>query len=80
MSDKTRQKQVFEMTGQELYDRLKETLDKELKLMAEKNVPRVYRNELCVKPNQFIHAYPNGKKFLIEQNQINSEETILREL
>jgi len=78
MPNKTRQ--AFEMTEGQLNAALKKTLDKALKLMAEKNVPRVYRNELCVKKNQFIHAYPDGKRFLIEQNQTNSKETILREL
>jgi hypothetical protein len=80
MSAKPSIKQVFELTGHEFNFRLKEKLDEVLKLHADKNLPRVYRNELCVKKNQFIHEYPNGKKFLIEQDQINSEEIILREL
>jgi len=51
-----------------------------LNLQAKKNVPRVYKTNLCVTKNQFVHVYPNGRKFLIEQNPINSEETIIREL
>lgn len=44
------------------------------------NVPIVFRNRLCKKPNQFIYKYPNGKEYLVELNQSNSQETILREL
>ncbi|MGZ3758045.1 MAG: hypothetical protein ACXVAY_05610 [Mucilaginibacter sp.] len=44
------------------------------------NLPIVYRNSLCKAENQFIHEYPNGKKYLIRQSLHNSEETIIREL
>ena len=80
MPEKVRQKKVFEITEQELNVQLKKTLDAALNLQAKKNVPRVYKTNLCVTKNQFVHVYPNGRKFLIEQNPINSEETIIREL
>jgi hypothetical protein len=79
MSNKVRHKQVFEMNSNELNVQLRNTLDKELKFQASKNIPLVYRNNFCFKENQFIHEYPNGKKFLIEQDQATSKETILRE-
>jgi|RhiMetdeSRZDD1v2_1073273.scaffolds.fasta_scaffold03244_22 hypothetical protein len=79
MPEKGTHKQVFELNGEDLNVQLKKTLDKELKLQAEKNLPLVYKNRLCIKNNQFIHEYPNGKRLLIEQNQNTSEEIILRE-
>ncbi len=74
-----KQKLVFDMSQQELKVKLQTTLDKVLKSQASKNLPLVYRNSLCIKENQFIHEYSNGKKFLIQQNRTNSRETILRE-
>lgn len=64
----------------ELDVQLRATLELMLKEQAVKNVPRVFRNELCVKVNQFIHKYPDGTMFLIEQDQNDSSETILRKL
>jgi len=67
------------MSTKELNLILQTTLDKVLKAQANKNLPLVYRNSLCVKENQFIHQYVSGKKFLVQQNRADSEEIILRE-
>jgi ppGpp synthetase/RelA/SpoT-type nucleotidyltranferase len=68
------------LSDPELESRLWATLEKEMEQQAKKNIPQVFRNELCVKPNQFIHKYPDGKMFLIEQDQTDSSITILLQL
>lgn len=65
---------------QELEVRLRNVLRQTLKEHADKNIPLVYQNKECIKSSQFVHQYPNGRKFLIDQNRLNSKETILREL
>lgn len=67
-------------SGTELENQLRITLENALKKQASMNLPRVFRNKLCVKANQFIHKYPDGKMYLIEQNQTDSSETILLQL
>jgi len=34
---------------------------------------------MCIKKNQFIHEYADGRKFLISQDINTSEETIIKE-
>jgi len=74
-----KQKLVIDKSRQELTEKIHATLAAVLKDHAAKNLPIVYRNSLCVKKNQFIHEYADGKKFLIQQNITNSEETILQQ-
>ncbi len=62
-----KKKLVFDMTSGKLNLMLQSTLDKVLKARANQDLPLVYRNNLCVKENQFIHQYGSGKKFLIQQ-------------
>ena len=76
MLDK-RQKLIFELSEQEKEDKLKTVLSAELEKVMAMNQPIIYRNELCIRPNLFIHQYPNGRKELIEQNSYNSEEKII---
>ncbi|QEC41965.1 hypothetical protein [Pseudobacter ginsenosidimutans] len=75
---KTNNSQAFSAT--EMETRLRATLEAVLELQAKRNIPLVFRNELCVKDNMFIHKYPDGKMFLIEQDQTDSSETILLQL
>jgi len=70
----------FEMTVEQLSGKLKTTLDEVLFSQAKKNIPLVYRNNFCVRKDQFIHEYTNGKKFLIQQDPSTSKERVLREL
>lgn len=76
MLDK-RQKLIFELSELEKENKLKTVLAAELEKAMAMNQPIIYRNELCIRPNLFIHKYPNGRKELIEQNSHNSEEKII---
>jgi hypothetical protein len=71
---------IFELSKSERESRLMSVLNEAIKVAADMQQPLVYKNNLCIQPNFFIHQYPNGKKFLIEQNQENSQERILKEL
>lgn len=69
---------VFELSAEEKERKFKAVLSKELQRDRALNLPMVYRNELCIKPNMFIHKYPDGKRILIEQDLQNSTEKIIR--
>mgnify|MGYP001482872642 CR=1 FL=1 len=73
-----RQKLIFELSTQEKENRLRTVLAEELAKVVAMNQPVIFRNELCVKPNLFIHQYPDGRKELIELNSNNSEEKIIK--
>jgi hypothetical protein len=61
----------FALTNEEKESRLKAVLAKEIGKTKAMNLPIIYRNELCVKPNMFIHKYPDGHTLLIEQSSSN---------
>lgn len=69
---------IFELSPKEKEIRLKAVLSEAIADLTDLNQPIVYRNELCVKPNLFIHKYPNGKRVLIEQDTQNSTEKTIR--
>jgi hypothetical protein len=73
-------KQDTKQASEDLETRMTHVLLQVLKMHSDKNIPLVYRDSHCVARNQFIHQYPNGRKFLISQDQTNSKETILHEL
>lgn len=73
-------KLFFALSKEEKENRLKAVLDAEMERVRAMNLPMVYRNELCVKPNLFIHEYPNGRIELIEINIENSEEKVIEVL
>lgn len=73
-------KRIFQVSKVEKNYRLQAVLDQLKKVKIELNQPFVYYNELCKTRNQFIHHYPDGRKFLIEQNQQDSTEKILKTL
>ncbi len=60
--------------------RLKSVLKTTLKRHAHMRIPVVYKDSRCIHPNEFIHEYPDGRKFLIRQSLHSSRETVLREL
>ena len=72
------QKFFFALNAEEKESRLKAVLAKEIEEVKTMNLPVIYRNELCVKPNLFIHKYPNGRTELIELNPSNSEEKVIK--
>lgn len=65
---------IFELSSKEKESKLKAVLSEAINKAIALNQPIVYRNELCVRPNLFIHKYPNGKSVLIEQDPDNSIE------
>ena len=73
-------KLFFQLSKEEQDSRLKAVLDAEMEKVRAMNLPIVYRNELCVKPNLFIHEYPNGHTELIEITIENSEEKVIKVL
>ena len=80
MAKNTKHRLIFELSKSERELRLKSALNEVIQLTVDMQKPLVYRNNLCIQPNFFIHQYPNGKKFLISQDEENSKENILREL
>jgi len=60
--------------------RLERTLHEALKVQASLNVPFVFRDSRCKRKNQFIHRYPDGKVYLIEQDIHTSKEVVLEQL
>jgi hypothetical protein len=74
------QKFFFAINDEEQESRLKAVLAKEIENVKAMNLPVIYRNELCVKPNFFIHKYPNGRTELIELNLSNFEEKVIKVL
>jgi len=71
---------IFELSPKEKEIKLKAVLSEAITNLTYLDQPIVYRNELCVKPNLFIHKYPNGKRVLIEQDTQNSTEKTIRVL
>jgi len=80
MATNKKHRLIFELSKSERESRLTSALNEVIQLTVDMNKPFVYRNSLCIQPNFFIHEYPNGKKFLISQDQENSKESVLREL
>jgi len=74
------QKYWFELTVEEKESRLREALEEEMEKTKAMNLPVIYRNELCIKPNMFIHKYPNGHTVLIELDTSNSEIKVIKVL
>jgi hypothetical protein len=73
-----RGKLIFELSIKERENKLKGVLSDAIQQATALNLPMVYRNELCDKPNLFIHKYPDGKRILIEQNPKNSAEKTIK--
>jgi len=71
---------IFELPVKEKESKLKAALSKAINELTTLNQPIVYRNELCVRPNLFIHKYPNGKSVLIEEDIQNSVEKTVKVL
>ena len=69
---------IFELSAKEKESRFGPVLSEALQKTIALNQPMVYRNELCVKPNLFIHKYPNGRSLLIEQDTQTSIEKTIR--
>lgn len=80
MAKNIKHRLIFELSKSERELRLRSALNEAIQMTVDMQKPLVYRNSLCIQPNFFIHQYPNGKKFLISQNQENSKESVLREL
>jgi len=74
------QKLYFALNPEEREGRLKAVLQKELVKVKAMNQPVIYRNELCVRPNLFIHKYPNGRTELIELDSHTLEEKVIKVL
>jgi HEPN domain-containing protein len=71
---------IFELTQKERETKFKAVLNEVAKKAAALNQPIVFRNELCIKPNLFIHKYPDGRTELIEQDSQNSSEKVVKSL
>jgi hypothetical protein len=73
-------KLIFELSDKEKESKFRSVLSDAIRKAASLNLPLVYRNELCNKPNLFIHQYPNGKKVMIEQDTQSSLERTVQVL
>lgn len=75
-----RRRLIFELTQKERETKFKAILNKVSKKATALNQPMVFRNELCIKPNLFIHKYPDGRTELIEQDSQNFSEKVIKSL
>lgn len=73
-----RRRLIFELTQKERETKFKAILNEVSKKATALNQPMVFRNELCIKPNLFIHKYPDGRTELIEQDSQNSSEKVIK--
>ncbi len=73
-----RRRLIFELSSKEKENKFKAVLSEAIQKASALNLPIIYRDELCVKPNLFIHKYPNGRKILIEQDSQNSVEKTVK--
>lgn len=81
MTNRSKQsKLIFELSRVQKEIRFKEVLDKAMLQTYAMDRPLIYRNSLCIKKNQFIHQHKNGRIFLIEQDQNDSKERVIKEL
>lgn len=74
------QKFIFDLSTNEITNRLQKVVVNVLREQKEQNLPLVYKNPFCLKKNEFIHEYPDGRKFLIRQNPNTSEERVIKQL
>jgi hypothetical protein len=70
---------LFDLSPNEITRNLHSVVLNELNERRSKNLPIVYKTSICISKNQFIHEYPDGRKFLIKQDQNTSEETVIRQ-
>jgi hypothetical protein len=70
----------FALNDEETENRLKAVLEEEMERVKAMNLPIICRNELCVKPNLFIHKYPDGRTELIEIDIHTSEKKVIKVL
>jgi hypothetical protein len=75
-----RRRLIFELSSIEKESKPNAALSEDIKKATVLNQPMVYRNELYVKPNLFVHKYPSGRSILIEQDPNNSVERIAKVL
>jgi len=80
MSDRIVRNPLFDLSGDEISERLKAVVMRALNEREAQNLPLVYRTSLCTRKNQFIHEYPDGRTYLIQQNSNNSEERVIRSI
>ena len=52
-----RRRLIFELSSIEKESKPNAALSEDIKKATVLNQPMVYRNELCVKPNLFVHKY-----------------------
>lgn len=80
MSRNIQNKLIFELSSVQKEARFKQVLDEAMLLTYTMDRPLIYRNKLCIKNNQFIHQHKDGRSYLIEQDQNNSKERVIKEL
>jgi len=72
-------KRFFDLSSNEIAKSLRAVVLREANERKAQNLPIIYKNSMCISRNQFIHEYPDGRKFLIRQNRNTSEEKVIRQ-
>jgi hypothetical protein len=72
-------KRFFDLSSDEITESLQSVVLIEAEERKAKNLPLIYKNFMCTNSNQFIHEYPDGRKFLIRLNRNTSEEKIIKQ-
>lgn len=73
-------KLIFQLSAQEKARRFVGLVSAVVDKAKSMNQPIIYKNDLCIKRNMFIHQYSNGRTELIEQDIDTSAERIIQVL
>ncbi|WP_285054538.1 hypothetical protein [Pedobacter ginsengisoli] len=73
-------KLIFELSAREKARKFAGLVSAVVDKAKSMNQPIIYKNDLCIKRNMFIHQYPDGRTELIEQDIDTSVERIIQVL
>jgi len=79
MPNGSKKRFLFDLSSNEIAESLQAVVISEADERKAQNLPLIYKNSMCVSRNQFIHEYPDGRRFLIRQNRNTSEEKVIRQ-
>ena len=78
MATLTAKKSVFEMTPEEIRERLKPVAIKARRDALDEGSWFSYRNELCIEDDMFIHEFKDGRKELIRLGDETGKFKVLK--
>ena len=71
---------VFELTEEEVHERLQPIADKLTKDLYAKSLPVVFQDDLCPTDYHFIRRYEDGRRFLVLFDVPSGKYKVLKQL